>query len=389
LASCTSPVSFTGLAEGAHTMHLEATHATGVVTLTDDWIIDQTAPTLTSAVFDGYGTLALTFDEPVDATAAQDLTRYQLTPGLTVTSASAAGAVVSLGLSGYQLPIDYTLTASVRDPAGNQRTGITRTLAAASTGSRVAFLSKATGTGNLSQWTGAGGKTGLVAADSVCQTEAGAAGLTGTFRAYLSDSLNDAACRMRNLNGKVSASCGQAAPPPAGTSAWIGVDGQPVARNLGELTQGELLRSIALEADGTAVSAYRDAWHATDIAAATAGEVDGTTCTDWTSQTGTAFSNAAYQKVIPLRIWSSSACSSSIIGLLCFQVDAGGLPLNNRYRKIGKVAFLTSFATTGAISSGGKTGIAGADNLCQSLAATAGLSSPTSFVAWLSDNTTD
>jgi len=59
-----------------------------------------------------------------------------------------------------------------------------------------------------------------------------------------------------------------------------------------------------------------------------------------------------------------------------------------------KVAFVTSVAGVGDLSqwqpyAGANTGLAAADAICQSLAATAGLANPSSFVAWLSDDTDD
>lgn len=393
LVSCTSPVNLTGVAEGTHTFHVEATHGADVLHLGATWTIDQTAPSLVSATFDGYGTLKLTFDEDVDASAAQDVGRYAIAsaghPALTVTSASASGAEVSLGLSGYQLPVDYALTASAKDLAGNERTGISKTLPGASNGSRVAFLSAAKGSGDLHSWNPANPDTGLTAADDVCQSEAMAAGLTGTFRAYLSDGLNDAACRARNLNGKVSAHCGQASAPPAGTSAWIDVTGRPLARNLEELSLGAFLAPLAYTADGTDVSSYGYSWLATDISPGSEGQVDGTSCSNWTSTTGAANSTVTYDKRIAFRTWATSSCSATDNGLMCFQVDPGGFALNDRYRETGKVAFVTSATTGGVITSNGKTGLAGADDLCQTAAANAGLANPTHFVAWLSDANAD
>jgi hypothetical protein len=70
-------------------------------------------------------------------------------------------------------------------------------------------------------------------------------------------------------------------------------------------------------------------------------------------------------------------------------VDVGGFAFNPRYRQEGKVAFITSTTTSGAITSGGLTGTAAADALCRERAAAAGLSHAGNFVAWLSDTTAD
>lgn len=64
---------------------------------------------------------------------------------------------------------------------------------------RTVFVTSASYTGNLG---------GLAGADSYCAGRATAAGLTGTYKAYLSDAADDAACRVLGLSGKLAANCG-------------------------------------------------------------------------------------------------------------------------------------------------------------------------------------
>src|SRR5262249_13959608 len=80
---------------------------------------------------------------------------------------------------------------------------------------RYAFVTSTTGNGNLATWAGAGANTGLAAADAICQARAAAGGMTGTFVAWMSDSNNDAYCRVHGLTGKKAAMCGQMALPVA------------------------------------------------------------------------------------------------------------------------------------------------------------------------------
>jgi hypothetical protein len=58
------------------------------------------------------------------------------------------------------------------------------------------FVTSARGTGNLGSWPEAGGASGLGAGDAICETVAHAAGLTGAFRPWLSDSTEAATARL-------------------------------------------------------------------------------------------------------------------------------------------------------------------------------------------------
>lgn len=100
---------------------------------------------------------------------------------------------------------------------------------------KIAFVTSVTGTGNLNSWSAANGKTGLEAADQICRTLAANADPPlpespgpETFVAWLSDSNNDAYCRVFGLTGKKSTNCGQMQ-PPMGAGSWMRVDGQPFA----------------------------------------------------------------------------------------------------------------------------------------------------------------
>src|SRR5690606_18797239 len=91
------------------------------------------------------------------------------------------------------------------------------------TRARLTFVTNSTGTGNLSTWALAGGNTGVAAADAVCNAEAAAAGLPGTYVAWMSDATDDAYCRVHQLTGKKAANCGLGA-LPATAGPWVRTD---------------------------------------------------------------------------------------------------------------------------------------------------------------------
>jgi len=99
------------------------------------------------------------------------------------------------------------------------------------------FVTSVSGNGNISTWADAGGKTGLAAADAVCQARANAAGLPGIFKAWLSDGNDDAYCRVHNLTGKISANCGQSS-LPASAGPWVRMDGFPFGARIDQLLNG-------------------------------------------------------------------------------------------------------------------------------------------------------
>ena len=75
---------------------------------------------------------------------------------------------------------------------------------------RLAFHTSTTGNADLSSWAEVAGTglTGLEAADAICNARAAAAGIDGTFAAWMSDDDDDAYCRVNGLTGKKSTNCG-------------------------------------------------------------------------------------------------------------------------------------------------------------------------------------
>lgn len=258
---------------------------------------------------------------------------------------------------------------------------------------RRMFITSVSGTGNFSTWPDAGGSTGVAAADAICQARAGIAGLPNAeaFRAWISDTEDDAYCRLHGRGGSKADSCGESTLPVA-AGPWIRVDGLPFAPSIDSLLSpanevfhppridefgAERTDSVWTGTTGAGVlSATGDcfAWASDTSGFAAVGSSDGTS-EAWTST------------------WASptrSMCSSSH-ALLCFEAGVGGaLPaLEAR----GVLAFVSSAVGSANLSTwaqaGGASGIAAGDAICQALAGSAGLADPTRFKAWLSDSTLD
>ncbi|MBK7948424.1 MAG: IPT/TIG domain-containing protein [Deltaproteobacteria bacterium] len=216
-------------------------------------------------------------------------------PGTTVTASGielAPSAMTTTSITVTIPPRPVGLTAlSVRHPNG-----------------LVASTSLLVGTTNeeitvfMTQTLFAGGNLGgLAGADAVCQAEANAASLPGTYRAWLSDSTTSAASR-------VGISVG----------AYVMPNGVRIANSWADLTDLSLITGINVFADGTTTPNQARAWTGTRI--------DGTNyttasenCSNWTSNGGTGRSGLTHQQ----NVWSDFApsvpCSSIGIRLYCFE----------------------------------------------------------------------
>ncbi len=247
--------------------------------------------------------------------------------------------------------------------------------------SNAAFITSVAGSGDLSSWADAGGNAGLAAADSICQARAQAAGLEGTFVAWLSDSNNDAYCRVHGLSGQKSANCGQPMLPVA-AGPWVRSDGFPFAAEIDQLTNNDVI-----------FAPLRHDEFGTEIASGiptgvffTATEPDGTldafrtTCVDWTSA-GSDIANAGSVDGTT-RFWTAQFglnCGFSY-PLACFETGSG--PDLPAFETTGKKVFVSSTGTDGALG-----GVTGGDAFCQQQADAAGLSG--NYKAWLSDSTSN
>lgn len=110
---------------------------------------------------------------------------------------------------------------------------------------------------------------GLTGADAKCQALAGAAGIIGTFKAWLSDSTQGSATRFRHSY-----------------LPYVRVDGIQVASNWSDLVDGNLSQSINVTENNLLVSSGRFVWTAT----LPTGDIDESGfgfCLDWTTENNT------------------------------------------------------------------------------------------------------
>jgi hypothetical protein len=202
----------------------------------------------------------------------------------------------------------------------------------------IAFVTSTVHTGNLG---------GLEGADALCNGLATDAGIGGTYVAWLSTSTTSAYSRIQNGTG------------------WVAIDGVPVAVQPSDLVTRSILSPLALDERGHEVgSTQQEVWTGTT----SDGLADPNTCSDWTTDDpmksggigdapngGGSFTlNGARPCAAPRRIY-------------CFETDRTTqvtIPAPS-----GRLAFVTS-----VVWIPGAAGVAAADQLCQSEAASAGLS---------------
>lgn len=255
---------------------------------------------------------------------------------------------------------------------------------------RRMFVTSVSGTGDLGSWPAAGPAVGIAAGDAICEARASAAGLANPsgYRAWLSDSADDAYCRIHGLAGKVAANCGKAT-LPAAAGPWRRTDGSDFGATITQLLSPtcEVFRSPRLTENGTTIHAL--VWTGT-ISLGTLGSFG--SCGDWQSDSvgdlgaygGTEYSGQEWTGL------GGDTCEAPN-HLFCFEIGAGDpLPPRTTW---GRLAFVTAATGSGDLSSwslaGGQTGLAAADAICRNSATAAGLASPESFKAWLSTATVD
>ena len=146
----------------------------------------------------------------------------------------------------------------------------------------------------------------LAAADSLCQSEANAAGIPGTYRAWLSESLE---------SGTPSS--------PATTfdttvGPYVRVDGAVVADDWADLTDGTLNVPINVSSSGaTVASGY--VWTGTLIDGTAASTASGSTCDEWTNAGADAHVGAAPATDSAWTNLSFDSGCGSLWRLYCFQ----------------------------------------------------------------------
>jgi len=264
---------------------------------------------------------------------------------------------------------------------------------------RVAFVTSVTGTGNLSTWPDAGNEAGLAAGDAICRARAAAAGLSNAenFIAWLSDSDNDAYCRIHGLSGRREDNCGQAVLPEA-AGPWVRTDGFPFSGDISALTSPGpvVFTPLRLDEFGEPVSV---ATIFTGTFQAGVGILEGVStlnCGNWTVDANDGETRPHEGSATDTgRRWTSVSNPPSCHlnrTLACLELGPG--PDLPDFRQPGRAVFLSSVSGPGDMSAwpqaqAGTVGIAAADSVCRNLAEAAELDEPQSFKAWLSDAETN
>jgi hypothetical protein len=141
---------------------------------------------------------------------------------------------------------------------------------------------------------------GIAAADTFCQADADANGLSGTYRALLSTTTADAASRF-DLDGPT----------------WVRVDGVPWLERASDLAAGSVLATLNVDATGAA-RYFAPVWSgSSDPNARSLGAID--SCSDWTSTAGMGRGGRAeFSNFYFFRQWSM-ACSAVQPHLYCLE----------------------------------------------------------------------
>ncbi len=206
---------------------------------------------------------------------------------------------------------------------------------------------------------------GLAGADHECQTMAQAAGLPGTFLAYLSTSTVAAPTRFANARG------------------WVRTDGLPVADTIQQLAAGNIWYPPLLDETG-------HAFNTAHPIVLTGTKYDGTiaaglTCSDWTSSDA----NSSVDNGTPVagysgwQFFGQESCGGGgdTERIYCMQSTQNVAVAQPQAS--GRIAFITHpIIGSGWAPSGG---LAAADAYCQSDATSAGL--PGTYLALLSTST--
>ncbi|MFT3922089.1 MAG: hypothetical protein QM778_06115 [Myxococcales bacterium] len=328
--------------------------------------------------FVAYGQLKLAFDRAVDAAALEVSLSPARPQDLAVLSVAQAGpTAVLVSLNQVHLPIDYVAKVSGPDFE------LDVSLNGLGNGSRVLFASQHTGNGDLRTWipAAANAASGPAAGDIICQAEADAAGLEGTFRAFISSGTNgakfDAACRALGLNARWADHCGLAS-APVDEAPILDLGGLPVVNGASGIAKAQWLSTVHYKADGTP-HAGNTIWTGGDAN----GQAGGSDCLGFTSSASSgqySWATASLSDYLPDDYYSFG-CSTTR-GLLCVQSGSGFFPKSTLHERTGKALFLTStpfpYPSSGSL-------LDKADAFCQDAAQDAGYANHANFVAWLSD----
>ncbi len=339
---------------------------------------DPALPAVESAAFVAYGVARLTFADAVDADAVTVALVDPRPSAPTVADWSQVDrATIEVRLERNHLSVDHTFAITPVD--GGE--GVEAFIAGEANGARVAFVTQAAGNGVIASWAGSSSDP-LDAADELCNAEAEAAGLRGTFAAYLAiggDAPTDATCRVVGHRGSYAESCGLAG-TRGDDKAIVALDGRPIAQGADALAAGQVRGPVGYHADGS-VASERAAW----LGADESGVVLDDSCADWTSVSAANHGRSAVSLGSRALAGTHAVDCDATQSLVCVQLpEATTFTEADRHRRDGLKAFVTATSTAGNFG-----GLAAADQRCAFQAAEAGLPNAERFVAYLSDGSDD
>lgn len=249
---------------------------------------------------------------------------------------------------------------------------------------KVMFTTSINGTGDLSTWAGSGGVDGLAGADAVCRSRAAAAGLDNSldFVAWLSDTNDDAYCRVHGFSGKKANNCNQPS-LPTGAGGWVRTDGYPFTRDIETLLQVGAWVAPRLDELGAFADVWTDGAFTGTLRDGTV-DASGETCSNWSSAAPGLFGRGGRYAAGWFE-WTRSIhgfCEFPRV-LYCFEAGVG--PALEPPEVQGAIAFFLGRFREGQDVGG----LDHADEVCQTWAAVGGLPAPSSYLAWLSDDTVD
>ncbi|TDR41746.1 hypothetical protein DFR29_110230 [Tahibacter aquaticus] len=244
---------------------------------------------------------------------------------------------------------------------------------------KQAFVTSIADSGILGNWADAGGNVGLAAGDAICVARATAANLPnpGDYVAWLSDSTNDAYCRIHGFNGTKANLCGQAT-LPAGAGPWQRVDGTPFMAVIERAIEGDVYMPLSLDEFGATVNNQRLYTGTTPD-----GTVTDLHCGNWLIDDDVRVGSTSQTYPGWTQVAGRAFCNSG--RLACMQKGAG--PALSLPPSGGKQAFITRELSTGNLGTsplaGGNSGLAAADAICRNSAQAANLYEPQSYKAYI------
>jgi hypothetical protein len=263
------------------------------------------------------------------------------------------------------------------------------------------FITSATGTGDLSTWPAylASGSSaiGIAAGDAICQKLATDAGLSGTYKAWLSTSTVDAYCHIQGYEDTIANSCGQGTLPVA-AGPWVRTDGNPFADTIDKLVNNEqVFTPLKYDEHGSLVTGAVIFTGTNPDGALSTGYYPASpySCSDWTDSDINYYS-AVGSSSGATTWWTNTGGGScgDTNHLICMQTGTGpALPARTIPAGAKRVFVTADYhpADLSSWSGASGSGITAGDAICQSRAAASPLSipNPAKFKAWLSDGSTN